>query len=268
MNNYYVYVYKRKDNGNIFYIGKGHGDRDKTISGHNTYCRRIANKYGCIVERIYENLTEQQALDLEEQTIKYYVYNLGYSIALTNDFELRDRSNEKFLCNHTLGGEGSNGSHRMSDEEKEKRRQKFLGDNNIAKRKDVRKKLSQHAKENNSFAIPSVIEKIAKKNKERLNRPEIKKKRSEYYKEFYKTERGKLAIENAKKTKKEKHYSAHNAKKLYCLETNRIYNSLTEFQNIHGVDRHKIKKLFDENNAEYIEVIDKSNSSLHIKISV
>ena len=74
--------------------------------------------------------------------------------------------------------------------------------------------------------------------------------------------------EKLKKTKKEKHYSAHNAKKLYCLETNRIYNSLTEFQNIHGVDRHKIKKLFDENNAEYIEVIDKSNSSLHIKISV
>ena len=60
-----------------------------------------------------------------------------------------------------------------------------------------------------------------------------------------------------------------NAKKLYCLENNKVYNSLTEFQNIHGVDRHKIKKLFSENNnAEYIEVIDKSNLSLHIKISV
>lgn len=269
MNDYYVYVYKRKDNGNIFYIGKGRCNRDITIAGHNAYCQNVAKKYGCIIERIHQNLTEQQALDLEEQTINYYVNTLGYSIALTNDFELRDRTNEKFLCNHTLGGEGAHGSHRMSDKEKEKRRNKMLGDNNIAKREDVRKKLSQHAKENNSFAIPEVIEKISKKRKITLNKPEIKEKRSKKYKEFYQTERGKLAIEKARKTRKEKHYSAYNAKKIYCLETNTTYNSLTEFQNIHGVDRHKIKKMFDSNiNAEYIEVIDNTNSPLHIKISV
>ena len=110
---------------------------------------------------------------------------------------------------------------------------------------------------------------ISEKRKATLNKPEIKAERSRKYKEFYKTERGKIAIEKAKETKKNKHYSAHNAKKLYCLENNKVYNSLTEFQNIHGVDRHKIKKLFSENNnAEYIEVIDKSNLSLHIKISV
>lgn len=269
MKKYYVYIYKRKDNGNVFYIGKGCNNRDICIAGHNNYCRNIAKKYGCVVERIYENLTEQQALNLEEQTIKHYVYDLGYSIALDNDFELRDRSNEKFLCNHTLGGEGANGSHRMSDEEKEKRRNKWLGDNNIAKRDDVREKLSKHAKENNSYAIPEVIKRMAEKRKITLNKPEVKAERSKKYKEFYKTERGKLAIEKAKETREKKHYSVHNAKKLYCLETNKIYNSFTEFQNIHGVDRHKIKKLFSENiNTEYIEVIDKSNKSLHIKISV
>lgn len=269
MNKYYVYVYKRKDNGNVFYIGKGCNNRDISIAGHNKYCRNIANKYGCDVERIYENLTEQQALELEEKTIKYYVYDLGYSIALTNDFELRDRSNEKFLCNHTLGGDGTSGSHRMSNEEREKRRKRLLGDNNIAKRKDVREKLSKHARENNSFAKPEVIAKISEKRKAMLNNPEIKAERSKKYKEFYKTERGKLAIEKARETRKNKHYSAHNAKKLYCLETNKIYNSLTEFQNIYGVDRHKINKLFKENpNAEYINVTTKSNLSLHIKISV
>ena len=145
---------------------------------HSASCNNIANKYGCVIERIYDNLSEQEALDLEEKTIKYYVYELGYSIALTKDFELRDRSNEKFLCNHTLGGEGIKGSHRMSDEEKEKRRNKMLGNNNIAKRKEVREKLSKHAKENNSFAIPEVVELIVKKQKERLNNPKVKKQRS------------------------------------------------------------------------------------------
>lgn len=267
---YYVYIYRRKDNGNVFYIGKGCNNRDITIAGHNNYCRNIANKYGCIIERIYENLTEQEALDLEEKTIKHYVYDLNYSIALDNDFELRDRSNEKFLCNHTLGGEGTIGTHRMSDKEKEKRRNKFLGDKNIAKRVDVREKLSKHAKENNSFARTDVKEKIAKKTKERLNDPKVKEQRSKFYKEFYKTERGKLAIEKARKTRKSKNYSSHNAKKVYCLETNKTYKSLTEFQKFHNVDRHKIKKLLDSNiDKEYIEVIDKTNLSLlHIKISV
>ena len=268
-NNYYVYLYKRKDNGNVFYIGKGKGRRDKDINSHNKFCKNVANKYGYIIERIKENLSEQEALNLEIQTIDYYINVLGYSIALNYGDEARDRNNNKFLCNHTLGGDSPSGHHRMSLKERQKRSNNWLGDKNIAKRKDVREKLSKHAKENNSFAKPEVIEKITQKNIERLNNPRVKQQRSEFYKAFYKTERGKMAIEKARKTKKVKNLSTHNSIRLYCIETNKIYDSLTKFQKEHGIDRHKIHKLFKETNNEYIEVTDKYNSSiLHIKISV
>ena len=105
--------------------------------------------------------------------------------------------------------------------------------------------------------------------RERLNDPKVKQQRSKFYKAFYKTEQGKKAIEKARKTKKDKNLSTHNSIKLYCIETNKVYDSLTKFQKEHGIDRHKIHKLFKETNNEYIEVIDKYNSSLlHIKISV
>ena len=268
-NKYYVYLYKRKDNNNVFYIGKGCNNRDISIAGHNQYCRNIANKYGCIIERIYENLTEKEALELEEKTINHYITNLGYSIALDNDSELRNRNNDKFLCNHTLGGDGSKGSHRMSDKERKKRSDKWKGNNNIAKRADVREKISQYAKQYNNYAQPKVIEKISKKRSETLNKPEVKEKRSKFYKEFYKTEKGKESIRKANQTKKMKGYKPYNAKKIYCLETNKIYDSYTDFQNVHGINRHKLKKLFEEQQGEYIEVMDKTNNlTLHIKISI
>lgn len=267
-NNYYVYLYKRKDNGNVFYIGKGRNRRDKDINGHNEYCKRIANKYGFIIERIKENLSEREALDLEIKTIDYYVNTLGYSIALNFGDEKRNRENEKFLCNHTLGGDTPNGHSRMSLEERQKRSEKWLGDKNIAKREDVREKISKHAKENNSFAKPEVIEKISKKTKERLNDPIVKKQRSDFYKAYFQTEEGKEARRKMSESRKAKHIVPSNAIKIYCIETDKIYNSFTQFGKIHGINYRKISKLFKETDEEYIEVIDKDNLLLHIKISV
>lgn len=74
-----------------------------------------------------------------------------------------------------------------------KKRQNFLGENNIAKRPEVRAKLSKHATEHNSFCLPEVREKLSKNH--RMKNEEQVKIQSEKLKEFYKTEKGMLLRE-------------------------------------------------------------------------
>ena len=58
---HYIYVYIRKDTNDVCYIGKGVNKRDKKITQHNTYCQRIAQKYGIKIQRIKEHLTKEEA---------------------------------------------------------------------------------------------------------------------------------------------------------------------------------------------------------------
>lgn len=260
-NKYYVYVYKRKDNNDVFYVGKGCGQRCKNINDHNEYCVRICNKYGVNIEKIKENLSEEEALKLEKETISYYVNELGYSIALDNK---RDRKSEHFLCNHTLGGEGNIGCHRMSEEEREKRRQNLLGDKNIAKRPEVREKISKHARENNSFCKEDVKKKIRQKQAEYYSKEENRIKHSERLKNFYKTEKGiEIIKRNAEKRKGKMVYGAIS---IYCLEDGIKYESITNFSNKYGIERHKISKILKqaEENGEKIALLEYKDSYLHI----
>lgn len=57
------------------------------------------------VKIIAENLSEQEALDLEKDTISNYLAE-GYGIDIIG---MRKSTNNKFLTNHTLGGDGSFG---------------------------------------------------------------------------------------------------------------------------------------------------------------
>ena len=249
MNNkrkYYVYIYKRKDNGNVFYIGKGTAHRDKNIKYHNQYCVNICDKYGVDIERIYENLTEEEALKLEKETIKYHVDELGYSIALDGK---RNRDNEKFLCNHTLGGEGVTGYCGISQEAREKKRQNFLGENNIAKRPEVRAKLSKHATENNSFCLPEVREKLSKNH--RIKDEEQAKIQGEKLREFYKTEKGIMLREQARARRLGK--TPATAKSVKCIETNQIYNSIAQCARQFGIERRKLSYLLQK--YEIAEII-------------
>ena len=255
-NKYYVYLYRRKDNNDVFYVGKGCGNRCKNINDHNQYCQNISNKYGFIIEKIKENISEEEALQLEKDTISYYINDLGYSIALENK---RNRNSEHFLCNHTLGGEGNYGCRRMSDEEREKRRQNLLGDKNIAKRPEVREKLSKHARENNSFCLEEVKQKLKENN--RMKNEENRIKQSKKLKEFYQTEKGKKRIEEISIEHRGK--KPHNSIKIYCLEDNKEYGSLSDFEKQYKIDRHKISKLLKESENNIIE-IKTSSGCLHI----
>lgn len=86
MNKYYVYKYLTKNKGEVelvikkdtkkisiekdtvFYIGKGQYKRDVKDS-RNYNCEIIKNTLGYYIERVAENLSEKEALDLEKRLI-------------------------------------------------------------------------------------------------------------------------------------------------------------------------------------------------------
>ena len=256
-NNYYVYVYIRKDTKDVFYIGKGKGRRDKNVDNHNEYCKNVANKYGVEIKRIKENLTEDEAFQLEKETIDYYVNCLGYSIALDGK---RIRYEKHFLCNHTMGGEGSSG-YIHSEEQRQKARERFLGDNNVAKRTDVRKKLSEHAKNNNSFSLPYVKEKIKEKKQAYYADPKVKEKLSQRMKVFYNTEAGKEMRERLIESRKG--CTPINAIKIYCITDGKVYNSIAEFSKNYKPIKRLKSDLFENNKV--IELM-KNNQKILVSI--
>ena len=95
-NNCFVYVYKRKDNDIIFYIGRGKYKsqtskyiRAGNIKKHNSYTQNVASKYGFYYCIIKDNITFEQSCELEKKLID--------KIGIDN------------LTNITLGGEGTLG---------------------------------------------------------------------------------------------------------------------------------------------------------------
>lgn len=75
MNKFYVYAYYIISTNEIFHIGKGTGNRYLNITNsRNKYFKNIINKYknDYSVKIIQDNLTEQEAWDLEKELIKYY----------------------------------------------------------------------------------------------------------------------------------------------------------------------------------------------------
>lgn len=88
INNFYVYVHRRKSDNKPFYVGKGCGDRAFDFYGRNEYWKRVKDKHGVIVEIVFNGLSESDAFQIEKDTILEFEY-FGYS-----------------LTNMTRGGEG------------------------------------------------------------------------------------------------------------------------------------------------------------------
>lgn len=105
-NDFYVYVYERLDNNSIFYVGKGTGIRMNRVEDYIRcpHFVNIFNKVPCVVYKIYDNLTEEEALFLERETIEDLVFNEGYGIDIKGYVE-----KEYNLVNNTWGGEGISG---------------------------------------------------------------------------------------------------------------------------------------------------------------
>ena len=84
-NNYYVYEWIRLDTNEPFYIGKGHGDRWKTLRDRNQWFKNIVNKHDVVVNILYECFDEQVAFDVECWYINEYKYIMGYELVNITD---------------------------------------------------------------------------------------------------------------------------------------------------------------------------------------
>ena len=91
MNDFYVYLHRRKTDGKVFYVGKGKGKRAQIKSGRTSKWKNVVNKHGYFIEIAFDNLDEETAFAVEKDTILEFKY-FGHD-----------------LCNFTNGGEGTAG---------------------------------------------------------------------------------------------------------------------------------------------------------------
>jgi len=101
-NVFYVYLHRRASDNKVFYVGKGKDKRAWDIYCRNIFWKRTYEKHGSRVEIVFDNLNEDEAFQVERDTILEMRY-FGYP-----------------LCNMTEGGEGASGV-KQSEETKLKR---------------------------------------------------------------------------------------------------------------------------------------------------
>lgn len=79
--NYVVYVFFRKDNGEPCYIGSGTEDRP-TSGDRNDLCNLISEWCGVEVEVVADGLTKAEAMQIEKELIKEF--SIKYPFSMTN----------------------------------------------------------------------------------------------------------------------------------------------------------------------------------------
>lgn len=87
-NRFYVYEWYIRDTGEVFYVGKGTGNRLNELHNRNKYFNATYDKYSCGVRKIEEGLTNREACEREIERIA----------------ELWEIGEAK--CNFTQGGTG------------------------------------------------------------------------------------------------------------------------------------------------------------------
>lgn len=85
---FYVYEYYKKDTDEVFYVGKGTGNRINELHNRNQYFNAVYRKYDCGVRKTHEGLTNDEACEIEIRRIA----------------ELKEIG--QAYCNFTEGGTG------------------------------------------------------------------------------------------------------------------------------------------------------------------
>lgn len=87
-NIYYVYIHTRLDTGEVFYVGKGSGNRERSKHSRNRYWHNVVSKTEWISSVVQCNMSEEDSLLLEMWLIAKF------------------RHSGVKLCNMTDGGDG------------------------------------------------------------------------------------------------------------------------------------------------------------------
>ena len=190
-NIFYVYLHRKKTDGTVFYVGKGHGNRAGAQTQRNFHWKNVVKKHGFTVEYAQQDMTEDAAFTLEIELIAKY-----------------GRADKKLgtLVNWTDGGEGASG---VVVSAETRRKQSIAG-----KKRKIPLEQSLAALE------------IARL---RAHTPEATEKRAAQHRGMKRSQSTCENISRAKKEafakRKEQGLSTHNARPVICIETGERYLS-------------------------------------------
>lgn len=158
--------------GYPFYVGKGTGTRASSNSSRNKHWHSVNNKYGRLTVFIKSGLTNEQACELEIETIKMIgLENLTNKSLGGDKGALGFRHSEEWKSKQSERSKAHMASFMASEHYKHPRLGKKLGD-------ETKKLIAEKIK--NTWAEMDEFDKkiIAEKIKKSLSRPETVKKRS------------------------------------------------------------------------------------------
>jgi hypothetical protein len=209
-----VYRHITKDNNSVFYVGMGNNSRPYTKTKRSSYWKNIVDKHGYYVEVLAENLSFEDAIELEVFLISLYG---------------RKDTKTGILCNLTDGGEGTK---------------------NVTE--SVRKKISERRKGIRNLPLDYVRSKthcenlsLAKKGKESCFK---NKKHTDATKEIIKQKRALQVFTKEtliKKSNAVKGGKNPAAVKVINIETKQIFNTMKEAAKSVNISDNYLRMLFN-----------------------
>lgn len=161
---FYVYAHLTRDTDEVFYIGKGCGDRHKSRTPRNAFWKAVAEKHQWYSKILVIFATEQEALDCERALIAAYGRRSLNEGPLTNFGEGGSRNAGGKLSEETRAKMSKAKTGVVFTEERRRRiseankgKKGMAGDANPSKRPEVAKKISEAKK-----GVPKTAEHRAK----------------------------------------------------------------------------------------------------------
>ena len=161
----YIYLHRRNDTGEVFYVGKGSGKRAWKKSDRNPHWHNVVNKAGYTVEIIAKGLTDEEAFWVEPLLIEAHggVQNLTNMQEGGKGFTSEDA---KRLWEDPEYREKMSQSMKETWSDPERREMRVQSRKEMYKDPEYRKKMSQASKE--MWKDPEHRAKISQANKRRL----------------------------------------------------------------------------------------------------